>query len=363
MLMKRLTVILFLFSVSVALFAQQGGTKRNTDPECAVQIKEADIFYQNGLFIDCINKLENMLASCQLSKSDKIHALELLAKSYIETGEPGKAESAVNLILVNNPHYEIKETDNSESYIRMVKKYKVHPLLSIAAKNTANWLRRPTTKVFSVLEGLDYSQPLIEEGYWFTYYGNAEFEFVDGISINADLMTFWTRYGRDFYEEPGFSLSYWERDCFVEFPFYIKKYFHAGKNILIYGSGGLGVLFLTSAIGNATISYTKDDIITGKDADYSSALYNLDTKDLRTRITGHWNAGIGIGYKLKNLRMFVDTRYLGGLGSFTAPEKSDLIPELKNDFFYIDNKMKINQFEVGATISYTFFNSVKRIKK
>jgi len=61
--------------------------------------------------------------------------------------------------------------------------------------------------------------------------------------------------------------------------------------------------------------------------------------------------------------MFLDARYLGGLSSFTAPEKSDNIPELKNDYFYIDQAMKLNQFEVGATISYTLVNSVKRIRK
>jgi hypothetical protein len=84
---------------------------------------------------------------------------------------------------------------------------------------------------------------------------------------------------------------------------------------------------------------------------------------MKNRLNGQWNAGIGVGYKLKNLRMFLDARYLGCTGSFTAPEKSDLFPELKNDFFYIDNEMKINQFELGATISYTLFNSVKRVHK
>ena len=361
--MKPAVTILFLLAFTISIAGQQNYFKIEVAQDCSGKLNAADASYQTGSFIKCINTLESILDSCDLSRKDKEKALELLAKSYVETGDPDKAEAAVNLLLKNYPHYELKEADGPEAFSRLVKKYAIHPLFTIGAKNTANWLRRPTTKVYSVLDGLDYSQPLIEEGYWFTYYGMAEYEFIDGLSVNGDLMTFWARFTRNFYKDPGFSLTYWERDCFVEFPFYIKKYFHVGKNVLVYGSGGIGAVFTYRAIGNVSIEYTAADIITGKNVDFIGALYSIDVLDMRNKITGQWNAGIGIGYKLKNLRMFLDVRYLGGIASFTAPEKSDLFPELKNDYFYIDNEMKINQFEVGATISYTLFNSVKRIRK
>jgi len=191
----------------------------------------------------------------------------------------------------------------------------------------------------------------------------AEYEFVDGISVNADIMFFLSSYYRNFYKDPGFSLSYWEHDGFIEFPFYLKKYFHLSKNVLAYASGGAGVFYMWKARGNVTLKYTKDDIITGRNADFDGGMYDMDLLAMKNRLIGQWNASVGVGYKLKNLRMFLDARYLGCMGSFTAPEKSDLFPELKNDYFYIDQEMKINQFELGATISYTFINSVKRIKK
>jgi len=304
-----------------------------------------------------------MLDSCDFSRKQKEMALQMLAKAYIETGETGKAESIVNLLLRNFPHYELKEEDNPELYNRLVKKYLVHPLFTIGAKNTANWLRRRTTKVYSVLNGLDYSKPLDESGYWFTYYGMAECEFKYGISINADFMTWWSSYSRNFIKEPSFNLSYWEKDNFIEFPVYLKKYFSISRNVITYASGGMSLLYMYRARGNVALSYTKDDVITGKNSDFSGGMYDINTMAIKNQTTGEWNAGIGIGYKLKNLRMFLDARYLGGLGSFTAPEKSDNIPQLKDDFFYIDQSMKLNQFEIGATISYTLVNSVKRIHK
>ncbi len=84
---------------------------------------------------------------------------------------------------------------------------------------------------------------------------------------------------------------------------------------------------------------------------------------IKHQVTWQWNAGAGIGYSLKNLRFFVDVRYLGGVGSMSAPENSDLLPILRDEYFYIDQEMKINQFEVGVTISYTLLNSVKRMRK
>jgi hypothetical protein len=358
--MKRTIIILTLLYCHLIIVAQQPYWDKE---ECADRLTNAEAYYEAGKLIDCIQTLENALNSCDFSRKDKELALELLAKAYEETGDMDKADETINKLLVKYPNYELKEAENPEMFNRLVKRYEIHPLLTIGAKNTANWLRHRTTKVYSVLDGLDYSQPLDESGYWFTYYGMAEYEFVNGISINADLMTFLSNYFRNFYKDPGFKLSYWENDGFIEFPFYLKKYFHITRNVLFYTSAGYGIFYMWKARGNVTLEYTKDDIITGQNEDFNGGMYNINLLPMKNRLTGQWNAGIGIGYKLKNLRMFLDARYLGCTGSFNDPEKSDLLPELKNDYFYIDQEMKINQFEVGATISYTLFNSVKRIHK
>jgi hypothetical protein len=362
--MKRLTYILTFFFLFPLLRAQEIVIKTSkADTSCYVKLREAENYFRDGFYLKCMDDLNTIWKSCTFTKKDREKVLELLAKAYVETNDMDKADATINKLLTKYPNYELKEAENPEMFNRLVKRYRIHPLLTIGAKNTANWLRHKTTKVYSVLDGLDYSQPLDESGYWFTYYGMAEYEFIDGISINADLMTFLSNYSRYFYKDPGFNLSYWENDGFIEFPFYLKKYFHITRNVLFYTSAGYGISYMWKARGNVTLEYTKDDIITGKNEDFSGGMYNINLLPMKNRLTGQWNAGIGIGYKLKNLRMFLDARYLGCTGSFNAPEKSDLFPELKNDYFYIDQEMKINQFEVGATISYTLFNSVKRLYK
>jgi hypothetical protein len=359
--MKHLIIILSLLTCSFLLRAQQPAWDKE---ECSARIVNSAASYQSGQFINVITTLENALISCDFSRKEKEQALEMLAKAYVETGDQEKAESTVNIMLKNFPHYELKEAENPELYNRLVKKFEIHPLFTLGAKNTANWLRHRTTKVYSVLDGIDYSPPLDESGYWFTYYGMAEYEFIKDLSVNVDVMFFLSNYNRYFHKDPGFNLNYWENDGFIEFPVYLKKYFHLSKNLLFYVSAGAGPFAMWKARGNVSLSYTvADSALTGKNTSFDSGMYNVNFLSAKNRVVGQWNAGIGIGYTLKNLRLFLDARYLGGMRSFNAPEKSDIFPELKNDYFYIDQEMKMTQFELGATISYTFFNSVKRIRK
>jgi len=361
--MKRIAIIEFLLAFTIVISGQTKNPSNDIIIDCSERLKAGEIAYQSGHFMSCINSVELLLDSCDLSRKEKQQALELLAKSYVEIDDMDKADATVNLLLKKFPHYDLIESENPEQYNRLVKKYQIHPLITIGVKNTANWLQHKTTGVYTVLDGLDYSQPQAKSPYWFTYYGMAEYEFIDGISANIDLMFFLSSYRRDIKADPSFWLTYIEHDGFIEFPVYLKKYFHLGKNFLAYASGGAGLFYMWKARGNVYLTYTTQDIITGKNADFSGNMEDVDYLDMKNRTTAQWNAGIGVGYKVKNLRLFLDARYLGEIGSFTAPEKSDMFPELKNDFFYIDQKMKINQFEMGATISYTLFNSVKRLKK
>jgi hypothetical protein len=361
--MRRYLFIFFILLKFLEASGQKSGLVTADAGVSSGLLADAGVAYNSGLYLKCINIIEQLLDTCNLPRKERQIALEMLAKAYVETGDPLKAEATVSILLRKFPHYELIESENPEQYNRLVKKYKIHPLITIGVKNTANWLQHKTTGVYSVLDGLDYSQPQAKAPYWFTYYGMAEYEFIDGLSANIDLMFFLSSYRRDIKSDPTFDLTYIEHDGFIEFPVYLKKYFHLGKNFLAYASGGAGLFYMWKARGNVYLTYTTEDLITGKDADFSGYLEDVNYLDMKNRATAQWNAGVGVGYKVKNLRLFLDARYLGEIGSFTAPEKSDMFPVLKNDFFYIDQKMKINQFEMGATISYTLFNSVKRVHK
>lgn len=342
------------------LNGQSGDIAAESGTKCTEAIKEGERLYQNGLYDKSIDVLENVLKTCDLTKSDKLKVMENLARSYIEVDEAGEAETMVNIMLINFPHYELKEEENPEAYNRLVKKFKIHPRFSLGLRNTADFVNFKTTRIYSVLDGLDYSEPYSQElegilhGFGLMYYGWAELEFDRDISVNGDLIFKWTKFSRDFSKVSEFDMNFSEQDNYMEIPVYLKKYFHIGKNTLPYIAAGLGWLYMIKANGNARLKYI----------DAESPVYSGDINmiEMRNKNTFEWLAGAGIGYKLKNLRLFIDMRYYRGFNSFTNPEKGLDNTLLVNEFFYVDNSVRLKQFEIGASASYTLFNSVKKIR-
>ncbi len=362
--MKNILLVLIINIVYLNLQGQtldiKSGTK--TSDHCVALLTEADKFYQEGFYDKCIASLEEVIKNCSLSKSEKEHAMELLSKAYIETESRIKADSVVNKMLIRFPHYELKEAENSEGYNRLVRKYKVRPQLSIGARNTALWMYFKTTGLNTQLDGHGYSEPYEHISYGFMYYGWGEIEFDRGISINGDLIFQTVRYDRYIKKEPGYDIHFWESDEYTHIPIYIKKYFPIGKNVLPYVTAGMSWRYMMSTNANAYNSYIKADSITGKDVNYIKDIYNVNMLEVRNKTTFDWLAGVGIGYKLKNLRIFLDVRYYGGLNSFTNTSKRMSNTSMVDEYFYVDNSVKVSQFEIGASISYTLINSVKKKK-
>jgi hypothetical protein len=352
--MKRKIILCFLIVVSQISIYGQGNINILSSDQCSFLLKESDHAFSNGLYEICIEKTELLLSSCKLSKKEKEHALEMLAKAYVETHDAGKAEAVVKTLLNKFPHYELNENGNSEYYNRLIKKYNIHPLISIGIRNTGLWRLYNTSEIFTISDGPLNTEPYYAEAYTFTYYGWAEIEFNKGISLNGDLMIWTSKYNRSGIKGTGLEIDYWEYHEFVEIPLYLKKYFKAPGNILPYVTAGLGWLYMYQATGNVNKYNSEDDLI--------YIMNNINVLDMRNRHNIEWLAGAGVGYKIKNLRMFADMRYYGGITSLTNPSRRFENETLINEYSYIDNSVKMNKFEVGVSIAYTFKNSVKKIR-
>jgi len=337
--MKKLVPILILFC-TVNAATGQSTTYQNKQTDYEIRLKEAENFYTTGHFDKCIEDLQWILKSCPLSKTGKENVLQLLANANIEIGQPEQADSAIHELLKNNPHYQLNEDIEPEPYCRMVKKYTVHPLLSIGARNTLDFTRFVTTRIFSVQPGLNYNEPYINSMHELMYYGTMEYEFYKNVALCGDLIFFWMSYDRHI----G-NIYFWEKDYFAESPVYVKKYFPIAKNILPYIASGIGYLNLYNA--NA---YVSKDII--------SQYYN--PLSMRNRNLFEIIEGAGLGYQFRNLRIFLDVRFYQGLNSLTKASARYDNPILIKDYYYIDNTIKIHQFEFGATITYTLLNSEKK---
>ena len=351
--MKRLLSFV-LFFVFPAVFC-------SAQNNCDQSIKQAEELFIAGDYDNCIQLIEKANKDCHFSKKKKELMLELLTKAYLEQDNLVKAEKSAYSILKNNPYYELKENADHEDFEILINKFDINPVFSVGARNTAMRPDFKTIRTYAVLDNLDYSAPYETNETILLYYIIAEYGFKRGYSLNADVISYDLSYSRTMTKNSEWRLDYIENLSFVEVPVYLKKYFTLGKNFSAYASAGGGYLRMLHANADAGIEYTTEDLFNGSKTEFYSAS-SADMLGQRNKNTFEWLAGTGVGFRFRGLGIFLDARYTGGINSFTNPSRRYDNNVFVNDYFYVDNSVRINKFEVGLSLSYTLKNAIKKVR-
>lgn len=328
---------------------------------CEQSLKQAEEFYSGGDYDNSIQLLEKAIKECNLSYKKKEVAYELLAKTYLEQDNPEKAETAVFKLLKLNPQYELKENTEHEDFELLVKKFDVHPLFSIGLRNSAMMPNVKTVKNYSILEEVDYTAPYKTNNTVMLYYLVLEYEFAKNYSISADVLKFDMYFNRNFSKNLGWNMNYHEEFSMIEIPLYLKRYIRLGKSFSTYIAIGGGYLRMLEAEATADISYfTENHYNTGKTQIVSVA--SADVLPQRNQNTYEALGAVGVGYRFKNIAISVDARYTKGLSSLTNPAQRYANSLFINDYFYVDNSILLNKYEIGVSLSYTFKNVIKKAR-
>ncbi len=94
--MKQIIIILVLLFAGLSGISQTTYLATISKSDCIAKLSEAEMLFEKGQYDKCISLLNSITTSCELTKQEKARALELMAKAYLETDEPLKAEAAVN---------------------------------------------------------------------------------------------------------------------------------------------------------------------------------------------------------------------------------------------------------------------------
>jgi hypothetical protein len=320
----------------------------------------AQEYFNQGKYKECVNLVDSLKNGFSLfSRQAKEDLLVLKIKALLEEDQIAEAENATKDLLRFSPHYELDLiNNNTEDYNRMISSFDVFPRLSLGVRNAVEMPNLQVKKIFPSTLGADNSAPLIIGKYYLMYYAWAEYQLKPNLSLNMD-MVYWTlNYSHNLSGPNNLLLFYSESTKFVEIPMYVKRYLlipvPVFKNILPYVTAGVSWLYMTSS--NASITM------------YNSSPYIYFDKSLnlmseRTQNTFEWICGAGLGYKIKNLRIFLDWRYYGGINSFTNEANRLDNYKLNNFYGYTDNKIVLSKSEIGASISLTFKNAISKRKK
>jgi hypothetical protein len=371
--MTRTTIssphLLFLFGVFLCLYtgmkgqetagdgkatgrANIGGTLSSDDQVLAQE------YFNEGKYADCIRLVDSLKNNFAFfSKQVKEDLLVLKVKALLELDNIPEAEKATRELFKFNPHYEVDLINsNTEDFNRMIRSYDVHPLLSLGVRNSVLFPNLRTPSVFPSPIGLDNTIPYTYSKNFLMYYAWAEYQLKGNLSINMDFVYWGFGFSRYWIGPGDLRMNYSEYMKFVEVPVFLKRYLLIPipvlKNILPYVTGGFSWLYMTQAYSNISKSNTT----------YSYYNPNINVLPQMNQNTYEWLVGAGIGYKIKNLRIFLDWRYYGGINSFTNDSQRNTNGLLYNGYGYAENKIILGKSEVGASISLTFKNTIVKRK-
>jgi hypothetical protein len=325
-------------------------------------LKNAQDLFNNGEYDSCIAVLNQSLATIIFNKKGKEDLLYLKTNAYLEKDDLVNASITMKELLRHNPHYDLIEAENTEDYNRLVKQFEVHPLITLGVRNTLLFPVMQTTHVFPTTNGIDYSVPNRIAKDFLMYYGWAEYQFRENFSVNCEAVLWTMNYGRDLHSRTK-DINYLESMQFAELPVFVRQYVphFLGlpflKNLLSFGTLGVSWLHMTKA--TATLSGYNYNPVTG----YAISSYYSGTQDViaeRNPNTFEWIVGAGIGYKVKNLRLFLEWRYYGAINSFSDVSTNTSANPIYKNYAYADNTVKMHKSEFGASVSYTFKNSVRK---
>ncbi len=113
----------FLLGLFVVLFFTQTSSAQ-TLPNAEQQIKQAKTLYYNGQFKEAQNLLLQLIAKQNLTKTQKIDALVLLAEIRRAVNDRQGARKIIRRILALNPEYSPSVNDYPPNFIKLVQEEK-----------------------------------------------------------------------------------------------------------------------------------------------------------------------------------------------------------------------------------------------
>ncbi|MEI6488547.1 MAG: hypothetical protein WCP52_06275 [Bacteroidota bacterium] len=336
-----------------------GGIKISDEAE-AKDYKLANQYFNDGEYVKCISLLEKYSKEKgSFNKVEYSKICELLAKSYIEADEIDKADEQIQRLYQTNILYEVINKENTpEDFYRELKKFTVHPLITIGVRDVLVFPKLKSTKTYSVLDNVDYSASYDHVKYFNNYHAFVEYQPKDRQAFRLEFSYWSLDYSRTL-SKPNWNLNYNEKLSFAEFPLYGRVYL-ADKKFILFMDLGFGYSRLFKANASVSLNSIQENIYTGEQTQKILSEFDIDMRLMRNLNLLEGIYGVGFGGRLGNWRLSFDLRQYKGFTSVSNSKKRFDNPTLTNDFYYIDNSFRLNRFEMGLAISYTIKNSIKK---
>ncbi len=339
--------ISFAALITLSLLASGVNPAHAQADSCLIRLNNAGMLFDQGDYDGTINLLNEALAECSLSKSDKIQANKVLILSYLKVDNLEAAEKTTERIMKIDPYYEPDKLKDDPKLSALFQKYKARPQLWIGIRGGVNLSHVNAVNSYSIVHpdgasGFDeYNNKtgfqlgaLAEYRAWRELWLALEFQFRQ------------TKYEHQLFEVEGSTILFSEKLSYFDIPVSVKYNFLKGE-IKPYVQAGAVFSILTGAISTTSRDDQKDLV---------------DRFDSRNGFTAGYFGGGGVSYTIKGFRLTADVRY-ARYPRFVNKEGTryaDPVNVFK--YYYIDDDFKLDCLTVNAGISYVLSYRNQKIK-
>jgi hypothetical protein len=335
--MRKVLLFVFLFTSADKIVAQ----------DCFQSLTSAQRYYSLGNFRNVKPVLKNCLQN-GFTKEQRIEAYRLIALSYLVSKRYDEADSAILLLLKEDPEYRLGPQDPPELGLRMKNKFDRNPAFAFGIKAGINQANYHVINPYSVLvtpQPSTYSQKTgfqfgflqsyhLTNGFWVTLEEQLEkkvFEkTTNKIGVASDTL----------------NASSTESQLRFNIPL-TMRYVVPLKKFSPYIEAGYGVNFL---LNDHSLLVSENQLTSLKTVDFSYNMLNL-----RRKINNRFIVGWGAMFKVQSGFIDINFQYSIEVLNQAAPKNRYSDANLVLQYSYVDDDFKSNTFSLSLAYRRTYF--------
>lgn len=317
---------------------------------CAVVLKQAQKFYENGSLEEIPNLLKNCLSN-GFSKDEKIEAIKLLILCDLYDDKIVEAEKLMLQLFKLNPEYKINPALDAAEFIHLYNTFNTRELFSIG-----------------IIAGMNFSNPYYRELFGIhninenqTKYKNKSAGFILGpkisFPINEDIhASVQFTYAQKQFEYENEILDFTKTNTtevqnYIEIPITVRYYKFGNQILKPFVELGLNASLLSKVNASTSRIYNDNshDEIPATEKDISAN---------RNKYTVGALTGLGATYYFQKGNVSLCVNYNFALSKITNNNRYNNEEQIFNQF-YIDDKIFLNNLYVSVAFMTPIYNHKK----
>jgi len=315
--------------------------------DCDQIFSEAQDLYKQGKFAAVLEKVKECKEGTDQNIEWKRYRLQALA--HLGNLDDDYAREAAFKMMDLSPSYTPDLLKDPNDFIQLINSITVIPKFSLGG---------------ALSIGTNWTFPKVEHAYMInsqtkTYTGknsyqfgfSSGYQFNQFLGLNASLTAFSKSYNLEM-TSAAWETNVKEKLTYLMLPVNLRFTPEFTSRIRPYAQFG----FYADYLLYTDNSYEANYLPTGD----QFKLEHISSIDRRNRSDFGWTTGLGASYRKGDGQLFIQMSYFNAFGTITKEGTRYDNPELAQDYYYLDDDLKLNNLSIG--VGYSVFLNYKVIR-